>query len=82
MRTWFLTFVIGLFALSQHALAQNATFIAELLDRLSANGLTSLATAALTINGTETGRRLFSQLGEGPQTIFAPVNTACMSLEF
>jgi uncharacterized surface protein with fasciclin (FAS1) repeats len=56
---------------------QNATYLAGLVQALSSAGLTSLASAAAAINGTDVGKRLLTALpNAGPLTVFAPNNDA------
>lgn len=60
-------------ALVSAAAAQNTTFLAEFLQELQRENLTSLAQFASQINGSF----LLSELGTKQQTIFAPNNNAC-----
>ena len=68
---------LSLLTLALSATAQNATFIAELVQALQSEGLTSLASAAQSVANTTTGQRLLQELGQGPQTVFAPNNAGC-----
>ena len=69
-------------ALAASVAAQNVTFLTEVLQELQSLGLTSLANVSTVVNSTTTGQSLLSELGSGPQTIFAPNNDACKAFSF
>ncbi|THH04580.1 hypothetical protein EW145_g5417 [Phellinidium pouzarii] len=66
----------ALAVLAAPAVAQNVTFLTDLLQELVSLNLTSLANASTAVNSTSTGLRLLDTIGNGPQTIFAPNNDA------
>lgn len=70
----------ALAAILNPVFAQNATFVAELLQELQALNLTSLANASQVVANTSTGQALLTSLSEGPTTVFAPSNDACESI--
>lgn len=65
---------LALFAFAQ---AQNATYIAGLVQALNSSGLTQLATVTASINSTALGQQLISALPTRNWTIFAPDDNAC-----
>ena len=70
-----------LLGLAPIALGQNTTFLAGLLQSLTASGHTQLATTASQLNSSAAGQSVLSQLSSGsPFVLFAPSNQACECL--
>lgn len=60
------------------AVAQDASALASLVSALQNAGLTQLVQVASTLNGTEIGQQVLSNLTSGnPFVIFAPNDAAC-----
>jgi uncharacterized surface protein with fasciclin (FAS1) repeats len=68
--------VLPIFAVGALGQAQNATYLAGLVQALTNANLTSLAATAAAINSTDLGKYLLAALPNGPLTIFAPTNDA------
>ncbi|KAI0735975.1 FAS1 domain-containing protein [Earliella scabrosa] len=70
-----------LLGLAPIALGQNTTFLAGLLQSLTASGHTQLATTASQLNSSAAGQSVLSQLSSGsPFVLFAPSNQAFQNL--
>ncbi|KIK97589.1 hypothetical protein PAXRUDRAFT_824797 [Paxillus rubicundulus Ve08.2h10] len=57
------------------------SYLDGLVQTLTTNGLTQLASIATSLNGTAVGQGLLSQLPEGNKTLFAPTNEALSAVD-